>query len=76
MSVVCFKLAHIVRTAKDLIRHLLRKDPKERFTAKQFLEHRWVKGIEASEERVELKYERFRQFNTERKAMFQRAYST
>lgn len=30
--------------AKDLIRHLLVKEPSERYTAKQCLENRWVQG--------------------------------
>mmetsp|Transcript_32581 Transcript_32581/g.81655 ORF Transcript_32581/g.81655 Transcript_32581/m.81655 type:complete len:300 (-) Transcript_32581:316-1215(-) len=38
--------AHISEDAKDLIDHLLMVDPAQRFTAKQCLEHRWVKQAE------------------------------
>jgi serine/threonine protein kinase len=31
-------------SAKDLIRHLLVKDPSKRFTAAQCLEHAWLRG--------------------------------
>jgi len=32
--------------AKDLIRHLLVKDPKQRFTATQCLQHEWIKSMD------------------------------
>lgn len=35
---------NISETAKDFIRHLLVKDPKNRYTAKQCLEHPWLNG--------------------------------
>jgi len=34
---------NISKTAKDFIRHLLVKNPKERLTAPQALEHEWLK---------------------------------
>jgi calcium/calmodulin-dependent protein kinase I len=36
--------ANISQTAKDFIRHLLVKDPQERFTAQQCLQHPWLNG--------------------------------
>lgn len=38
--------------AKDLIRHLLVKDPNQRYTAKQCLEHRWVQGKNLSQKKT------------------------
>jgi len=35
---------NVSEDAKDLIRHLLLKEPNERFTAKQCLDNRWVQG--------------------------------
>lgn len=46
-------------SAKDLIRNLLVKDPKKRFTASQCLEHPWVKGSAASDNPI-LKGERIK----------------
>jgi len=40
--------------AKNLIRHLLIKDPKERHTAKQCLDDPWVKGTTASNKILQL----------------------
>ena len=34
----------LTEPAKDLILKLLQPDPKNRFTAKQALNHRWIKG--------------------------------
>jgi len=39
-------------SAKDLIRNLLVKEPSKRFTAKQCLDHPWVKGAAASKNPV------------------------
>jgi len=39
----------ISESAKDIIRNLLVKDPNKRFTAKQCLNHPWVKGSSASD---------------------------
>jgi len=39
----------ISEPAKDIIRNLLVKDPNKRFTAKQCLNHPWVKGSAASD---------------------------
>jgi len=41
--------------AKNLIRHLLVKDPKERYTAKQCLEDPWVQGIGVSDKMLSVK---------------------
>ena len=41
--------------AKNLIRHLLVKDPKERYTAKQCLEDPWVQGINVSDKMLSVK---------------------
>jgi len=39
-------------SAKDLIRNLLVKEPGKRFTAKQCLQHPWVKGAAASDNAI------------------------
>jgi len=39
-------------SAKDLIRNLLVKDPQQRYTAAQCLDHPWVKGSAASERAI------------------------
>lgn len=39
-------------SAKDLIRHLLVKDPAQRYTAAQCLEHEWVAGAAAKTESI------------------------
>jgi len=41
--------------AKNLIRHLLVKDPKERYTAKQCLEDPWVQGVNVSDKMLSVK---------------------
>jgi calcium/calmodulin-dependent protein kinase I len=41
--------------AKNLIRHLLVKDPKERYTAKQCLDDPWVQGINVSDKMLSVK---------------------
>eukprot|EP01087_Luapelamoeba_hula_P012824 TRINITY_DN361_c0_g1_i1.p1 TRINITY_DN361_c0_g1~~TRINITY_DN361_c0_g1_i1.p1 ORF type:complete len:351 (-),score=82.96 TRINITY_DN361_c0_g1_i1:244-1296(-) len=46
-------------SAKDLIRNLLVKEPNNRFTAKQCLEHPWVKGAAASKNPI-LKVKKFK----------------
>lgn len=38
--------------AKNLIRHLLVKDPSERYTAKQCLDDPWVKGVGVSDKKL------------------------
>jgi len=38
---------------KDIIRHLLVKEPSERITAKQLLDHPWVKGIGVGEKQLD-----------------------
>jgi len=50
--------------AKDLIRHLLVKNPKERWTAKQCAEHAWVKGISATDKKIGL--QKMREYNSQR----------
>jgi serine/threonine protein kinase len=39
-------------SAKDLIRNLLVKEPSKRFTAKQCLQHPWVKGASANDNAI------------------------
>jgi len=39
---------NISSSAKDLVRKLLTVDPKQRYTAKQVLQHPWISGSEAS----------------------------
>jgi len=46
-------------SAKDLIRNLLVKEPSRRFSAKQCLEHPWVKGAAASKNPI-LKVKKFK----------------
>jgi len=46
-------------SAKDLIRNLLVKEPSKRFTAKQCLQHPWVKGAAANESAI-LNVKKFR----------------
>jgi len=46
-------------SAKDLIRNLLVKEPAKRFTAKQCLQHPWVKGAAANDNAI-LKVKKFR----------------
>jgi len=46
-------------SAKDLIRNLLVKEPSKRFTAKQCLQHPWVKGAAANDNAI-LNVKKFR----------------
>ena len=41
--------------AKNLIRHLLVKDPKERYTAKQCMDDPWVRGEGVSDKLLSVK---------------------
>lgn len=41
------KLNHLSQEAKDLLHRLLRRDPNERLTAKQALEHAWLATFRA-----------------------------
>lgn len=40
--------------AKDFIRHLLVKDPKERYTAEQALKHPWLNQTDASDKQLKI----------------------
>ena len=52
--------------AKNLIRQLLVKDPKERYTAAQCLDDPWVKGTTASDKIMQTK-DQLEKYNKERK---------
>ncbi|XP_010455773.1 PREDICTED: calcium-dependent protein kinase 21-like [Camelina sativa] len=43
----------ISESAKDLVRKMLTKDPRRRFTAAQVLEHPWIKGGEAPDKPID-----------------------
>jgi len=53
--------------AKDLIRHLLVKDPKQRYTAQQALEHPWIQGTSAGISNKNMNLLRLREFQTRSK---------
>jgi len=42
----------ISNDAKDLVKHLLVVDPKQRYTTQQILDHPWVKGLTASDQHL------------------------
>eukprot|EP01102_Stenamoeba_stenopodia_P004597 TRINITY_DN148_c0_g1_i1.p1 TRINITY_DN148_c0_g1~~TRINITY_DN148_c0_g1_i1.p1 ORF type:complete len:607 (+),score=150.23 TRINITY_DN148_c0_g1_i1:330-2150(+) len=44
----------VSEAAKDLICHLLVKDPKKRYTAQQCWENRWVQGLQAGDNLLQL----------------------
>ncbi len=35
--------------AKDLVKKILKKNPKDRLTSKQILKHTWLKGVKKQE---------------------------
>jgi len=41
--------------AKDLIQHLLVKDPSQRFSAQQCLEHPWIRGSASNKKKLKMK---------------------
>lgn len=51
-----------------MIRHLLVKDPKERLTAEQCLEHPWLNAAIHRDDSDPLVIDRLKEFNAERKA--------
>jgi len=53
--------------AKDLIRHLLVKDPKNRYTAQQALEHPWIQGTSSGISNKNMNLIRLREFQTRSK---------
>merc|ERR1712159_900749 len=53
--------------AKDLVSHLLQKDPKTRFSSEQVLDHEWMKGGVASEKENQQMIDTLREFNARRK---------
>lgn len=57
----------ISENAKDLIRHLLVPDPKQRLTAAQALNHPWVTGNAAKNSHMEDAQSKLKQFNAKRK---------
>jgi len=58
---------NISDSAKELVTGLLEKNPKKRFSAKQALEHPWIKGDGASSEANTNLIETLKEFNAKRK---------
>ena len=54
-------------SAKDLVRNLLQKDPKKRYTTKQALAHPWIAGGAAKNQVNEMMMETMKKFNARRK---------
>ncbi|EGR32749.1 protein kinase domain protein [Ichthyophthirius multifiliis] len=57
---------NISENAKDLIRNLLKVDPKQRYGPEQILNHPWIKG-EASKRHLAESQEALRQYNARRR---------
>lgn len=55
--------------AKDLIRHLLVKNPEERFTAQQCKEHSWILGKGLTDKKLNPKIDKLAQMQEENKKM-------
>jgi len=53
--------------AKDLIRHLLVKNPEERFSAQQCREHAWVKGTNLTDKKLNPKIDKLATMQEENK---------
>jgi len=53
--------------AKDLIRHLLVKDPKQRWTAKQCAAHPWVRGVAGKATDFSKQLKELKDYNSKRK---------
>ncbi len=59
-----------VNVAKDLIRRLLVRDPRERLTADQCLLHEWVQSAEADDDSMnsnEIHLDKLREYNMQRR---------
>jgi len=64
---------HLSRSAKDLLRKLMHRDPEQRLTALQMLQHPWTKGETASTTKIEGSGPRLatvRRFKTKLQAKF------
>jgi len=64
---------HLSPSARDLIRRLMNRDPKERLTAFDMLHHPWVTGETASKEKIAGSHEKlnkFRKFKTKVQQQF------
>lgn len=58
----------VSENAKDLVRKLIVLDPKKRLTAKEALEHEWIKGKIAKRDKLDPSYiEQLKDFNAKRK---------
>ncbi|KAL4475518.1 hypothetical protein ABPG72_013342 [Tetrahymena utriculariae] len=57
----------ISNQAKDLIKNLLKVDPKQRYNAEQILNHAWIKDGGASRKHLPDSLEALRQFNARRR---------
>lgn len=57
----------ISNDAKDLISHLLVKDPEQRFTAQQAREHPWIKGTSSAISNRNMNLQKLREFQTRSK---------
>jgi len=55
--------------AKDLIRHLLVKNPEERYTAQQCKEHPWIKGTNLTDKKLNPKIDKLATMQEENKKM-------
>lgn len=59
--------SEVSENAKDLIRKLLSRDPKQRLTAAQALAHPWVRGSAAKSNHMEEAQSQLKKFNARRK---------
>lgn len=58
---------HVSDDAKDLIRKMLVLDPKQRWTAGQLLEHKWITGTNVATVQLTSALEELRKFNAKRR---------
>ena len=58
---------NVSKNAQDLVRNLLVKDPKKRFTAQQALKHPWVVGNAAPPNHMEETQLKLKEFNAKRR---------